>query len=100
MQIILRGGPFTGEVHVVDAAQSEFLAQARTGLSAMYEATGQADRATGLPIFVYRIPPPRLGLAEVGGTNGPPPRNPENPRNPAGWGRAGGVSRVSRVSSE
>jgi hypothetical protein len=83
MQIILRGGPFTGQVHDMDAAQSNFRARAGTRLSAMYETTGHCDRGTGLPIFIYCMPPPDVGMAMGGGIHGPPLRNPENPRNPA-----------------
>jgi hypothetical protein len=72
MQIILRGGPFSGQVHAMDVARSNFLARAGAGSSAMYDTTGRADRTTGLPIFVYRMPPSDLGLAVCGGINGPP----------------------------
>jgi hypothetical protein len=56
MRIILRGGPFTGEVHSVSPGRKVFHALAKTDQWAFYEATGQADLETGLPIFVYQLP--------------------------------------------
>ena len=57
-RIILRGGPFTGEVHFVHAECTTFRALSKSNRKATYEATGLTDPGTGLPIFVYTMPKP------------------------------------------
>jgi hypothetical protein len=66
MHIILRGGPLTGEIHTVDPQRTTFRAQAETGRWVTYEGTGQADRVTGLRIFIYRLPSARAGPGREG----------------------------------
>jgi len=56
MRIILRGGPFTGEIHSVNSGSTIFRAMVKTDQWASYEATGQSDPETGLRIFVYQLP--------------------------------------------
>jgi hypothetical protein len=55
-RIILRGGPFTGEVHFVHAECTTFRALSKSDRWATYEETGLTDPGTGLPIFVYDMP--------------------------------------------
>jgi hypothetical protein len=55
---MLRGGPFTGEIHFVQAEGTTFRALSKSDRWATYEATGLTDPGTGLPIFVYDMPPP------------------------------------------
>jgi hypothetical protein len=57
-RIILRGGPFTGEIHFVDRWSTTFRALSKFDRWAMYEATGLTDPGTGLPIFLYDMPRP------------------------------------------
>jgi hypothetical protein len=57
-RIILRGGPFTGEIHVVHPRSKTFRAPSESDRCATYEATGRTDPGTGLPIFVYTMPKP------------------------------------------
>jgi hypothetical protein len=56
MRIILRGGPLTGEVRHVVPAATAFTTRIGPDDPVAYDATGQDDRETGLPIFVYRMP--------------------------------------------
>ena len=57
-RIILRGGPFTGEIPVVHPRSTTFRALSESDRWATYEATGLTDPGTGLPIFVYAMPQP------------------------------------------
>jgi hypothetical protein len=57
-RILLRGGPFTGEIHVVHPRSTTFRALSESDRWATYEATGLTDPGTGLPIFVYAMPKP------------------------------------------
>jgi len=57
-RIILRGGPFTGEIHIVSPRSTTFRARSKFDRWATYKATGLTDPGTGLPIFVYDMPQP------------------------------------------
>jgi hypothetical protein len=57
-RIILRGGPFTGEIHFVQAESTTFRALSKINRWATYEATKMTDPGTGLPIFLYVLPQP------------------------------------------
>jgi hypothetical protein len=57
-RIILRGGPFTGEIHIISPQTTTFRALSMFDRWVTYEATGLTDPETGLPIFVYNMPQP------------------------------------------
>src|SRR5690349_16626830 len=81
MRVILRGGPFTGEIHDVGQDVTTFTARDGAARPVSYEATGRWDRATELPILVYRMPLLDLGDRSSGGVGdavdgGPSPSAP------------------------
>ena len=57
-RMILRGGPFTGEIHFIQAESTTFRALSKFDRWATYEATELTDPGTGLTIFVYDMPQP------------------------------------------